>query len=128
MARLVMVTGILALTAVLLTGCGGGGDDHAKVEASLQRYLVSLTPEDAPFPIGAGPPRVNRCWVKKDLSWPGYTDPAPPRQGPLWQCVVEFETFAMPATVAVDDSNKVVAAVVGGTVREIKPFREIKPK
>jgi hypothetical protein len=45
MARLVMVAGILALTAVLLAGCGGG-NDRAKVEASLQDYLVSLVPEE----------------------------------------------------------------------------------
>jgi hypothetical protein len=47
---------------VLVAGCGGG-EDHAKVEASLQDYLVSSAPEDAPFPVGAGTPRVrdNGC-------------------------------------------------------------------
>jgi hypothetical protein len=45
-ARLV-IAGILALAAVLSAGCGGGGGDHAKVEASLHRYLVSLVPGDA---------------------------------------------------------------------------------
>ena len=57
MARLVVVTGILALIGVLLTGCGAG-DDSAKVEASLHQYVGSLNPENAPFPIGAGIPRV----------------------------------------------------------------------
>ena len=53
-----MVAAILALVASLLTGCGGGGgDEAAKVEANLQRFLV--TPEHSPgFPVGGGPPRV----------------------------------------------------------------------
>jgi hypothetical protein len=106
---------------VLSAGCGGGGDDQAKVEASLQHYLVSLVPGNAPFPIGLGPPRVNRCWVEKRLDWPGFYDPAPTRRGPLWQCAVKYGTLATPVTVAVDDSSEVVAAVPGGTLREIKP-------
>jgi hypothetical protein len=128
MARLVMVAGVLVLTAVLLAGCGGGGgsDDQAKVEASLQHYLVRLGPQDAGLPIGAGTPRVRGkgCFKLEGAAWPGY-GPRPP--GALWQCVVEFESFAMPVTVAVDDSTEVVAALPGGTFREIKPLREIKP-
>ena len=57
MVRLVLVAAIVALTVVLLAGCGGGADDRAKVEANLQRFLA--TPEHAPgFPVGGGPPRV----------------------------------------------------------------------
>jgi hypothetical protein len=52
-----MVAATLALTASLLAGCGGAGDDRAKVEANLQRFLA--TPEHSPgFPVGGGPPRV----------------------------------------------------------------------
>ena len=52
----------LALTAVLLTACGGA-DDRTKVEASLRHYISTLVPEDGAFPIGGGPPRVknNGC-------------------------------------------------------------------
>ena len=63
-----MVAGVLVLTAVLLAGCGGGGgggDDHEKVEASLQHYLVSLVPQDAPFPIRAGAPRVTAAGLER---------------------------------------------------------------
>ena len=65
----------LALTAMLVAGCGGGGDPstkvvagdlHAKVEAGLRHYFSTFSPEDSIFPYGAGPPRVkdNGC---KDL-------------------------------------------------------------
>ena len=54
MVRLVMVAAIVTLAGVLFGGCGAGGDDHAKVEANLQHYLVSLVPGEARFPIGAG--------------------------------------------------------------------------
>jgi hypothetical protein len=132
MARLVMVAGVLVLTAVLLAGCGGGGgggDDQAKVEASLQHYLVRLVPQDSGFPIGAGTPRVRGkgCFKLEGAAWPGFGFYGPRPPGALWQCVVEFETFAMPGTVAVDDSPEVVAAVPGGTFRGIKPLRDIKP-
>jgi hypothetical protein len=105
MARLVMVAGILAVTVVLLAGCGGG-DDRAKVEASLQDYLVSLPPEEGAFPIGVGTPRVkdNSCKDRHVKDPMGFA---------LWACVVKFETFAMPAVVAVDDSTDVVAAFPG---------------
>jgi hypothetical protein len=77
---LVLLPAALALTAMVLTACGGGGpDDGAKVEASLQHYLSTLDPDLSTldpqqslgqtrpavgvFPIGAGPPRVrgNSC-------------------------------------------------------------------
>ena len=99
-----MVAGILALTAVVLAGCGGGGD-RAKVEASLQDYLASSVPEEGPFPIGVGRPRLkdNSC-KDRHVESMGFA---------LWACVVTFETFAMPAVVAVDDSTEVVAAFPG---------------
>jgi hypothetical protein len=128
-ARLVMVAGILALAAVLSAGCGGGGGDHAKVEASLHRYLVSLVPGDAPFPVGAGTPRVreNSCKdrhvkIEKALAWPGVQGRFRQPLGlALWQCVVKFGTLATPVLVAVDDSTEVVAAAPGGTLKEAKP-------
>jgi hypothetical protein len=58
MARLVTVTGGLALVAVLLTGCGGGSDDRTKVEDSLRHYISGMHPEEGAFPTDAGPPRV----------------------------------------------------------------------
>jgi len=55
--RLVLVAASVTLTVVLFAGCGGGGDDRAKVEANLQRFLA--TPERSPWlPVGGGPPRV----------------------------------------------------------------------
>ena len=57
MVRLVLLAASVTLSVVLLAGCGGGGDDQAKVEANLQRFLA--TPEHPPgFPVGGGPPRV----------------------------------------------------------------------
>lgn len=56
MVRLVLVAASVTLAVVLLAGCGGGGDDRAKVEANLQRFLA--TPEHSPgLPVGR-PPRV----------------------------------------------------------------------
>jgi hypothetical protein len=69
MARLVTVTGGLALVAVLLAGCGGGGDDQGRVEASLRHYFSTIHPEDSDFPYGAGPPRVkDKGCVKPELA------------------------------------------------------------
>src|SRR5207244_3063903 len=73
---LVVLPTVLALTAMVFIACGGGGaDDGAKVEASLQHYLrtpyppqthsaVDLFP-DGLFLIGAGPPRVMENSCKK---------------------------------------------------------------
>lgn len=127
MARLVMVTGILALTAVLSASCGGGGDDRAEVEASLRHYLGTLTPEHSAFPVGAGSPRVkdNGCWdrhleVEKSFPWWGI-QVRPKGRLALWQCVVKFGTLAMPVLVAVDDSTEVLSAMPGGVLKEVKP-------
>jgi hypothetical protein len=131
MARRVMVTGILALTAVLLVGCGGG-NDRAKVEASLQHYLGDLAPEFAPFPVGAGIPRVkhNGCKDRQVKTEKGQVLSSRNRAiNPLmvrikeglafWSCVVRFGTLAMPVLVAVDDSTEVVFATPG----EFKQFK-----
>jgi hypothetical protein len=52
MARFLRVTS-LALTVVVLAGCGGG-DDRVKVEASLRQYLADLVPQDSPSPSERG--------------------------------------------------------------------------
>lgn len=124
-----MVTGALALTAALLAGCGGG-NDHAKVEASLRHYLGNLTPEYAPFPVGAGHPQVtdNGCKDRQiKVERPEFSASSPAwivkfKKGEtfaLWSCVVRFGTFAMPLLVAVDDSTEVVFAAPG-TFKQFK--------
>ena len=128
-----MVAGMLALTTVLLAGCGGGSDDQAKVEASLQHYLLSSLPQDAGFPIGAGTPRVkdNGCFKREGAAWPegavwpGFDDPRAPDA--LWQCVVTFGTYAMPVTVAVDDNTEVVGAAPGLVLRKVLLEDQVSP-
>jgi uncharacterized membrane protein YedE/YeeE len=121
MARLVMVAGVLALTPVVLAGCGGS-HDPVKVEASLQLYLGSLVPEDSPIPIGAGAPRVkdNSCkdqhvTIGKALPFLMWDPHVRIDKGlALWACVVGFgTTLATPVLVAVDDSTEVVDVVPG---------------
>ena len=78
---LVFLSAALALAAMLLTGCGGGGaDEGAKVEASLQHYLRTPYPQQSlgdmspvvgvfivgVFPIGAGPPQVKQEQLQED--------------------------------------------------------------
>jgi hypothetical protein len=124
-ARLIMVTLVLALTAALVVGCSGG-DDRAKVEASLQHYLDNSAPEDTALPLGVGAPQVrdNGC---KDLhvkTEPGQVLSSRNlavrmRKGvALWSCVVRFETLALPVLVAVGDSTEVAWAAPG----EFKEF------
>jgi hypothetical protein len=111
---------------VLLVGCGGG-NDRAKVEASLQHYLGNLTPEYAPFPVGVGSPRVqdNGCkdrQVKTEKGQVLSSRNLTVRMGEglaLWSCVVRFGTLAIPVLVAVDDSTEVVFATPG----EFKQFK-----
>jgi hypothetical protein len=127
-ARLIMVTGVLALTAALVAGCSGG-DDPAKVEASLQHYLDNSDPEGTALPLGVGAPQVrdNGC---KDLhvkAEPGQVLSSRNlavrmREGvALWSCVVRFGTLALPVLVAVDDSTEVVWEAPG-------KFKEFKLK
>jgi hypothetical protein len=114
----------LTLTAVLLAGCGGG-DDRAKIEASLRDYLGTLVLEDSPFPSGAGIPRVNDngCKGPVHLNFERLESTPAWRSGnfkkgerfALWSCVVRFETLALPVLVAVDDSTEVVWAWPGSS-------------
>jgi hypothetical protein len=112
----------IALTAMLVAGCGGGSDPRANVEAGLQHYFSTFNPEDSIFPTGAGHPRVkgNGC---KDLHRkfrlllrPGSIMMSKGEQKgqqtvALWQCLVRFENFTLTLQVAVNDSNEVVWAV-----------------
>jgi hypothetical protein len=112
MARLVRVTGRLSLVAVLFAACGGG-DDRAKVEASLRHYLDTLVPEESAFPIGAGPPRVtdNSCKDVHVKTGNGQVlGPVRTEGLALWSCLVRFARVAFPVLVAVDESTEVVWA------------------
>jgi hypothetical protein len=126
--RVGLVLLLAALIAMVFTACGGGGaDDGAKVEVSLQRYLNTLDPQQslgqtrpasglfpvAAFPIGAGPPRVRENGCKKI-----HTGKVrPPRAGEVlpalldalsgWSCVVRFGRTALPVAVAVKGSDEV---------------------
>jgi hypothetical protein len=121
----------LALTAVLLTACGGGAAvDGAKVEDSLRDYLGAINSEQSSFPqssfpVGAGVPRVRHkaCTdqhvkVQKGQVLSGVGGVAGmwrarfPEEVALWSCVVTFGSLAQPTTVAVTGSTEVVWAVV----------------
>jgi hypothetical protein len=121
---IVLLPAALALTAMLIAGCGGGGnprtkvmagDPHWKVEAGLRHYFSTFSPQDSIFATGAGPPRVkdNTC---KDLhrKWllpPGSTTSKKGEQtATLWQCFVRFKNFIVTVHVAVNDSAEVVWA------------------
>jgi hypothetical protein len=108
--------------AVPLAGCGGGGggDDRATVEANLRDYLATGT-HSAPFPIGAGPPRVkengckdlHRKFNPRELLRPGWTKFKKGEKFAAWVCVVRFKKLALPVAVAVKDSTEVVWAWPG---------------
>jgi hypothetical protein len=113
---LVLLPAALALTALLLTACGGS-DDRTKVEASLRHYLSTLDPQaclnsafcpQGAFPIGAGVPRVREHSCKKIHTGEGLSG---------WSCVITFGNgkSALPVAVAVKGSGEVYwAAPVGG--------------
>jgi hypothetical protein len=125
-----MVAAIVALTVVLLAGCGGSGDDQAKVEANLRHYLLSPGPRAAAFPTGVGAPRVkdNSCLkVGKGRLGPAgpppnYASPRPGQSFPIavasWDCVARFGSVAMPVTVDVDKSSEVIVAVPSAMLRQ----------
>ncbi len=121
MARFLTVTGGLALVAVLFAGCGGGGDDGAKVEAGLRQYIASSVPDQTPFPVGAGPPRVKdhgcndrHLKYKKGQAFASRTAGVVLPEGiAVWSCVVEFRTLAMPVVVGVKGGTDVVFVMPG---------------
>ena len=116
-----LLAAALALTTMLLAGCGGSADRGAKVEDSLRNYLGTKSPEETGFPVGAGLPRVrhNACRdgrvkgpkgkLLSDRS--GFWKAKFPEDVALWACVISFGKLAAPSTVAVTGSNKVVWAV-----------------
>jgi hypothetical protein len=120
MVRLVPLAGVPVLAVVLLAGCGGG-NDRAKVEASLRQYISGFSPDQGPFPIGAGPPRVrnNSCTdrhvkVKKGQALISRTLTVYLPDGlALWSCVVKFRSLAQPVLVGVKGGTKVVWATPG---------------
>jgi hypothetical protein len=110
----------LALTVVLLTGCGGGGDDATKVEASLGHYLSTLDPEacldagfcgQSAFPVGAGVPQVREHSCRKT-----HTGPLRRKGLSGWSCVITFAhgKSALPVAVAVRGNGEVSAAAPMG--------------
>jgi len=109
----VLLLAALALTAMLLTGCGGG-DDRPRVEASLRHYLSTLDPqaclesrfcEQGVFPLGAGAPQVRKNSCKKIRTGSDGLSG--------WSCVVTFAhgKVAQPVSVAVKGSCEVYGAV-----------------
>ena len=117
MVRLVPLAGVLALAAVLVAGCGGGGSDQAKVEANLQHYVSGLRPELSGFPMGLGPPKVkaNSCSDRhigvetRDVLWSSTRFGVPVGiEGALWGCVVRVGTYVTRVNVVVGDRAKVV--------------------
>lgn len=134
MARLLTVMGGLALVAVLLVGCGGGGDDRATVEASLQRYFSTINPEHSGFPTGAGPPRVkDKGCVKLEpapLTLPfdkvrvnGHVrlDTPRGRRVSFWHCAVIFGTYRPTRVAVMVQGTEVLTATpdpVRGRVRQ----------
>jgi len=121
---LVFLSAALALAAMLLTGCGGS-DDRTQVEARLQHYVGSFHPQYAPFPIGAGPPRLQdksckdrHVTIKRGQvhSFHNATVIFPEALA-LWSCVVTFRnSLALPVDVAVKGSE--VVAVFPGASAE----------
>ena len=126
-AGLVVLSVAVALAAMLLTGCGGGGaDDGARVEASLEHYLSTPYPQQGlgqtsfelpAFPVGAGPPRVreNSCKKTHNLAGSRWANlPGLPARLPEglsdWSCVIRFGKTALPVTVAVKGSDEVYFA------------------
>jgi len=118
-----LVASALALAALLVAGCGSGGDPRAtvdprpRVEASLRHYFSTFRPEDSIFPTGAGPPRVkdNDCkdlHRKFPLLPPGSTRiKKPEKKIALWQCFVRFKSFTLTVQAGVNDRTEVIWAM-----------------
>jgi len=127
----------LALTALLVAGCGGAGDPRPTVETGLRHYFSTFSPEDSVFPTGAGPPRVKDRGCKdlhrKVVSMPLLRGPDSTdfnngeKKVGLWQCSVRFTNFTLRVQAVVNDSNEVIWAMpVYGDPRkapELSPAR-----
>jgi hypothetical protein len=136
MVRLVPLAGVLALAAVLVAGCGGGGNHPAKVEANLQHYLNGLYPEQTGFPIGLGLPKVkaNSCIdrhvrvEKGDVKWSSISFGVPMAgEGALWGCVVKVGTYVARVNVLVVDGTRVVGEWEGELLKR-KCIADLKAK
>lgn len=102
----------LALTAMLLAACGGG-DDRAKVEASLRHYLSTRDPQQTLFPLGAGPPRVTENSCKKAPKFP-VPFMRPPKKLAFWECVVTAgKTLTVPTIVVLRGSGNIYWVTTG---------------
>jgi hypothetical protein len=120
-SRFVPLLLLVAVVAVLFAGCGGGGDDQARVGAGLQTYLGIVAPEESGLPTGSGPPRVadRSCrdrHVKTGnsigLALFNLNVPSSSRNPELtlWSCVVRVRNVALPMDVVVNDRTRVVWA------------------
>jgi len=107
---------LVAVVAVLLAGCGGGGVTGAKVETGLRQYISTLTPGPPPFPVGAGPPQVEHdsCWdrhvtTKGGQVYKAHNAGAYLLEGlKVWSCVVTFRSsLTLPVDVALNGSEVV---------------------
>lgn len=118
----VLLPAALALTAILIVGCG---EDHrSTVEDTVQNSLNNLDPpQRAAFPIGAGPPRVKENSCRKirapappagRLILPGGSlrsrPPRPPEHLAFWSCVVRFAHVPFRLRVALEDNGKIFEA------------------
>ena len=125
------------LAVVLLAGCGGGGNDPAKVEANLRQYLNGLPPEQTGFPIGLGRPQVkaNSCIDRRvrvekgDVVWSSTSFGVPyvGSEGALWGCIVKVGTYVARVNVLVVDDSR-VAGQWEGVLLKGKCVADLKAK
>jgi len=125
-SRVVPLLLLVAVVAVLSAGCGGGGDDGAKVEADLQRHMLGMPPEQTGFPLGLGPPKVkagscrdrNVRVEKRDVMWSSTRFGVPVGSaGALWGCVVKLGTYVTQVHVLVVAHTRVVRVWQGELIR-----------
>jgi hypothetical protein len=135
LAYSVLLPAALALTAMLLAGCGGG-HHRAQVEDTTQNSLNHLDPTlRAFFPVGAGPPRVkaNSCKkIAQPTPPPGRLirpprpsrefdrPPRPPKHLAWWSCVVRLAHTPFPLRVALENDGKIFWA-------DLMPSQVLRP-